>query len=133
MLPNRRHRHRRKPSSLHPDRTTSGLAANGRGMAAGSGWPGTGVIRPIPAPFGFAVTGIGGRMVGAGQRDTGADPRATKLHFFFESPVSVPPFEWRMNYPGILFCKCGLDPVVGIEPAEITTGFGQWPTHYGSP
>lgn len=52
---------------------------------------------------------------------------------FFESPVSVPPCKWRMNYPDILFFKCGLDPVVGIELAEIVTGFGRWPTHYGSP
>ena len=78
LSPNRRHRPRRKPSSSRPDRATSGLAANGCGMADGSGWPGTGVIRPIPTPFGFAATGTRARMAGAGQRDTGADPRATK-------------------------------------------------------
>ena len=78
MSLNRRHRHRRKPSSLLPDRAMSGLAANGLGIADGSGWPDTGVIRPIPAPFGFAATGIMGRMAGAGQGVTGVNLRTPK-------------------------------------------------------
>ena len=51
-----------------------GSAANGLGMADGSGCPDAGVIRPIPELFGFKATGIGDSMVGAGQRDIGADP-----------------------------------------------------------
>ncbi len=46
---------------------------NGYGTAAGSGSVVIGVIRRIRTPFGFAVTGVTGRMAGVEYRDTGAE------------------------------------------------------------
>ena len=82
MLSNRRRRHRRKRSWSHRGRVTSGLAANGYGMAMVLGGRDTGVIRLTRTPFGFAAIGIRDRTVGTGQRDTGADSR----HSNFDLP-----------------------------------------------